>query len=87
MSVYVTYHPKSIILTFNPTATIDDVWLIFKLCLPPSALSAYSCSFEAGLCIWVQGAEDELDWLSTSGPTETPNTGPAGDHTTGKGPN
>ncbi|KAK5602804.1 hypothetical protein CRENBAI_025076 [Crenichthys baileyi] len=38
-----------------------------------------------GLCVWIQGAEDELDWRSGSGPTETPNTGPAGDHTTGTG--
>uniref|UniRef100_A0A3Q3W735 MAM domain-containing protein n=1 Tax=Mola mola TaxID=94237 RepID=A0A3Q3W735_MOLML len=48
-------------------------------------LSACGCSFEDGLCVWVQGAEDRLDWLSNSGPTGTPNTGPAGDHTTGKG--
>lgn len=52
---------------------------------PSSALSAFDCSFEDGLCSWVQGGEDELDWLSRSGPTEAPNTGPAGDHTTGKG--
>lgn len=50
-----------------------------------SALSACGCSFEDGLCVWVQGAQDDLSWLSRSGPTETPNTGPAGDHTTGKG--
>lgn len=50
-----------------------------------AALSACGCSFEDGLCVWVQGAEDKLDWLSRSGPTESPNTGPAGDHTTGKG--
>lgn len=35
--------------------------------------------------MWVQGAEDKLDWLSMSGSTDTPNTGPAGDHTTGEG--
>ncbi|AWP03839.1 putative apical endosomal glycoprotein-like [Scophthalmus maximus] len=65
---------------------VDDIsFLNCEKSYRPPALSAYSCSFEAGLCIWVQGAEDELDWLSTSGPTETPNTGPAGDHTTGKG--
>lgn len=56
-----------------------------ELLFASSALSASDCSFEDGLCVWVQGAEDELDWLSRSGPTETPNTGPAGDHTTGKG--
>lgn len=56
-----------------------------KIVFHSSALSACGCSFEDSLCVWVQGAADELDWLSRSGPTETPNTGPAGDHTTGKG--
>lgn len=56
-----------------------------EVLFPSSALSACGCSFEDGLCVWVQGAEERLDWLSRSGPTETPNTGPAGDHTTGKG--
>lgn len=65
---------------------VDDI--SFQNCeksFRPPALSAYDCSFEDGLCVWVQGAEDQLDWLSMSGPTDTPNTGPAGDHTTGKG--
>lgn len=57
----------------------------FTLLFASSALSTHSCSFEDGLCAWVQGAEDQLDWISKSGPTETPNTGPAVDHTTGKG--
>lgn len=57
----------------------------FEVLFPSSALPACGCSFEDGLCVWVQGAEERLDWLSRSGPTETPNTGPAGDHTTGKG--
>ncbi|KAI3374795.1 hypothetical protein L3Q82_021349, partial [Scortum barcoo] len=65
---------------------VDDIsFLNCEKSYQPPALSAYSCTFEDGLCVWVQGAEDELDWLSWSGPTETPNTGPAGDHTTGKG--
>lgn len=58
----------------------------FILLFASSALQTYDCSFEDGLCSWVQGAEDGLDWISGSGPTDTPNTGPAGDHTTGKGP-
>ncbi|XP_039670520.1 MAM and LDL-receptor class A domain-containing protein 1 [Perca fluviatilis] len=65
---------------------VDDIsFLNCEKSYQPPALSAWGCSFEDGLCVWVQGAEDELDWLSRSGPTETPNTGPAGDHTTGKG--
>ncbi|XP_034558606.1 MAM and LDL-receptor class A domain-containing protein 2 [Notolabrus celidotus] len=65
---------------------VDDIsFLNCEKSYQPPALSACGCSFEDSLCSWVQGAEDELDWLSRSGPTETPNTGPAGDHTTGKG--
>ncbi|KAM6919231.1 apical endosomal glycoprotein [Xenentodon cancila] len=65
---------------------LDDIsFLNCETSYRPSALSSFGCTFEDGLCVWVQGAEDELDWLSGSGPTETPNTGPAGDHTTGKG--
>ncbi|CAJ1072730.1 MAM and LDL-receptor class A domain-containing protein 2 [Xyrichtys novacula] len=65
---------------------VDDIsFLNCEKSYQPPALSACGCSFEDGLCDWVQGAADELDWLGRSGPTETPNTGPAGDHTTGKG--
>ncbi|KAF7222228.1 MAM and LDL-receptor class A domain-containing protein 1-like [Nothobranchius furzeri] len=65
---------------------VDDVsFLNCEQSYQPPDLSFFSCTFEDGLCAWVQGAEEELDWLSGSGPTETSNTGPAGDHTTGKG--
>ncbi|KAM7379552.1 hypothetical protein PAMP_005098 [Pampus punctatissimus] len=65
---------------------VDDIsFLNCEKSFQPPALSVYSCSFEDGPCVWVQGAEDELDWLSRSGPTDTPNTGPAGDHTSSKG--
>ncbi|XP_076003138.1 apical endosomal glycoprotein [Genypterus blacodes] len=65
---------------------VDDIsFLNCEKSFQPPAPSAYSCSFEDGLCLWLQGAEDELDWQLKSGPTETPNTGPAGDHTTGSG--
>uniref|UniRef100_A0A8C6TCS7 MAM domain-containing protein n=1 Tax=Neogobius melanostomus TaxID=47308 RepID=A0A8C6TCS7_9GOBI len=49
------------------------------------AWSSIGCSFEDGLCSWLQGAEDNLDWTLGSGSTGTPNTGPTGDHTTGNG--
>ncbi|KAM8850746.1 MAM and LDL-receptor class A domain-containing protein 1 isoform 2-T2 [Spinachia spinachia] len=68
------------------SVAVDDISFInCETSHRPPALAACGCSFEHGLCVWVQGAEDELDWLSNSGATETPNTGPAGDHTTGKG--
>ncbi|XP_014854147.1 PREDICTED: MAM and LDL-receptor class A domain-containing protein 2-like [Poecilia mexicana] len=65
---------------------VDDISFInCETTYEPPALSSYGCTFEDGLCVWVQGAEDELDWSSGSGPTETPNTGPTADHTTGTG--
>ncbi|XP_075339459.1 MAM and LDL-receptor class A domain-containing protein 1 [Odontesthes bonariensis] len=72
--------------TGDHVVAVDDIsFLNCERSYQPPALPSFSCTFEDGLCVWVQGAEDELDWLSRSGPTETPNTGPAGDHTTGKG--
>ncbi|RVE62060.1 hypothetical protein OJAV_G00176900 [Oryzias javanicus] len=65
---------------------VDDIsFLNCEQTYQPAAVSASSCTFDDGMCGWTQGAEDELDWLSESGPTETPDSGPAGDHTTGKG--
>ncbi|XP_069014100.1 apical endosomal glycoprotein [Embiotoca jacksoni] len=72
--------------TQGAVVAVDDIsFLNCEKSYKPPALSSLGCSFEDGLCSWVQGAKDELDWLNRSGPTETPNTGPAGDHTTSKG--
>lgn len=49
------------------------------------ALSTAGCSFEEHLCRWIQGSTEDFLWLRKSGPTETVNTGPAGDHTSGTG--
>nr|XP_020490862.1 MAM and LDL-receptor class A domain-containing protein 1-like isoform X1 [Labrus bergylta] len=68
------------------SVAVDDISFVnCEESYQPPALSTNGCSFEHGLCGWFQGADDELDWLSNSGPTETPNTGPAGDHTNGEG--
>ncbi|KAL6103987.1 uncharacterized protein ACO6RY_13812 [Pungitius sinensis] len=78
--------PYQVRFSARSAVAVDDVSFVnCETSYRPPALSACDCTFEDGLCVWVQGAEDELDWLSNSGPTETPNTGPAGDHTTGKG--
>lgn len=50
-----------------------------------AALSTAGCSFEEDLCGWVQGSTVDFHWLRKSGPSETLNTGPAGDHTSGAG--
>ncbi|KAG7228996.1 hypothetical protein INR49_013229 [Caranx melampygus] len=73
-------------ITGDRIFAVDDIsFLNCEKSYEPPALPANDCFFEDGLCVWVQGAEDELDWISMSGPTQTLNTGPAGDHTSGKG--
>ncbi|XP_067219288.1 MAM and LDL-receptor class A domain-containing protein 1 isoform X1 [Chanodichthys erythropterus] len=72
--------------TSSQTTALDDV--SFHNCekdYQPPDFSLATCSFEKDLCGWIQGAAEDLDWERWSGPTETPNTGPSGDHTSGKG--
>ncbi|KAK3546332.1 hypothetical protein QTP70_025671, partial [Hemibagrus guttatus] len=67
-------------------ASLDDVsFLNCETSYQPPALSTVGCSFEEDLCRWVHGSTGEFHWLRKSGPTETVNTGPAGDHTSGTG--
>ncbi|KAA0719308.1 LDL-receptor class A domain-containing protein 1 Skeletal organic matrix MAM and [Triplophysa tibetana] len=48
-------------------------------------LSLATCSFEKDLCGWFQGAAEDLDWQRWNETTESKNTGPSGDHTSGNG--
>lgn len=41
-----------------------------------------SCTFENGLCNWVQDQTDNFDWTRQKGRTSSSNTGPSFDHTT-----
>ncbi|MCJ8731789.1 hypothetical protein PDJAM_G00203590 [Pangasius djambal] len=67
-------------------ASLDDIsFLNCETSYQPPALSTAGCSFEEDLCRWVQGSTGDFYWLRKSGPTETVNTGPAGDHTSGTG--
>lgn len=43
------------------------------------------CNFEIDLCGMTQDSIDDLDYLLHRGGTPSRDTGPAGDHTTGKG--
>lgn len=46
---------------------------------------ALDCSFTGGdFCGFFQSRTDNFDWTLTNQPTASSNTGPAGDHTTGK---
>ncbi|XP_037401783.1 MAM and LDL-receptor class A domain-containing protein 1 isoform X2 [Pygocentrus nattereri] len=65
---------------------LDDIsFLNCETSYQPPAVSAAGCSFEKDLCGWVQGSAEDLHWIRKSGPTETANTGPAGDHTSSQG--
>ena len=44
-----------------------------------------TCTFESGLCGWVQDTTDTLNWTVDSGGTSSTGTGPSFDHTTGAG--
>ena len=52
-----------------------------------SSLVSASCNFDSGrLCDgWQQSSSDVFDWTLNTGPTETSDTGPDSDHTSGKG--
>nr|XP_014429313.2 IgGFc-binding protein-like [Pelodiscus sinensis] len=51
----------------------------------PPVHCSMSCSFDHGFCDWTQSISDTLDWKRHRGPTDSPNTGPSYDHTTGDG--
>ncbi|KAL3835897.1 hypothetical protein ACJMK2_021358 [Sinanodonta woodiana] len=42
------------------------------------------CTFDDGLCSWVQGQTDDFDWKRQSGPAATNYTGPQSGHSNGK---
>lgn len=42
--------------------------------------TAATCSFDAGLCGWLQSTSDNIDWRTGMGSTPSRNTGPHADH-------
>ena len=57
--------------------------MIFNMVVTVS-VSPLDCDFEVNECTWLQSDTDISDWIRYFGNTQTPNTGPNGDHTTGK---
>ena len=49
--------------------------------------SAVGCNFDKSKCGFVQDNSDNFNWTRRMGSTPSSNTGPSGDHTTGKGIN
>lgn len=43
------------------------------------------CDFQEGFCQWFQLIDDEFHWTRNKGKTNSTNTGPNVDHTTGTG--
>ncbi|KAI4891478.1 hypothetical protein NFI96_023830, partial [Prochilodus magdalenae] len=83
-SSQITLHSTS--KSVFPTVALDDItFLNCETSYQPPALAIAGCSFEKDLCGWVQGSTEDLHWIRKSGPTETVNTGPAGDHTSSQG--
>ncbi|MCB9168835.1 MAG: hypothetical protein H6597_03415 [Flavobacteriales bacterium] len=58
-----------------------------NFCVGASCIGTFPWTedFESGTGQWIQGAEDDMDWTLLSGSTQSSNTGPSGDHTTGSG--
>eukprot|EP00057_Strongylocentrotus_purpuratus_P018004 XP_011672478.1 PREDICTED: MAM and LDL-receptor class A domain-containing protein 1-like [Strongylocentrotus purpuratus] len=72
-----------------PAYTIALDGISYLNCLGDSSVSPdISCTFEDGLCGYIQGLspdEDDFDWIRTKGETSSDSTGPRFDHTTGSG--
>ena len=43
----------------------------------------HNCDFEVDNCFWIQDANDDFDWVRSSGATDSAGTGPGADHTKG----
>ncbi|XP_028831423.1 MAM and LDL-receptor class A domain-containing protein 1 [Denticeps clupeoides] len=70
----------------TPTVALDDVTFVnCETSYQPPDLPLLGCSFEEDLCGWTLDASGDLDWQRESGPTGSANTGPTGDHTSGRG--
>ncbi|MCB9183508.1 MAG: hypothetical protein H6591_06280 [Flavobacteriales bacterium] len=70
--------PYGSVSSFASVGTAD-------FCIGGCQTLPYSESFTSGTGLWVQGADDDMDWTLRSGSTPTANTGPSADHTTGTG--
>ncbi|XP_070531537.1 MAM and LDL-receptor class A domain-containing protein 1-like [Ptychodera flava] len=47
--------------------------------------SPHFCDFDTDMCSYVEDVNDHFDWTRHTGATESGDTGPSGDHTTGSG--
>ena len=72
------------ISNYNDKIALDDI--SFTDCNPTDHLLPLKCDFEVGLCGWSSDlTESEFTWIRNNGSTDSAQTGPPGDHTSGKG--
>lgn len=62
---------------------IVETAFLSTTCLAAQTVCNMSCTFDADFCEWEQAINDNFDWIRNKGPTQSPNTGPPHDHTTG----
>lgn len=88
-NVLFTLHPQinlddySYFSSWTDDVAIDDI--SFENCAENRTRHILECDFEIDLCSWQTGGLADFNWTRGSGQTTTYETGPPGDHTTGKG--
>ena len=79
--------------SYTGDIAIDDVTILNTNCLvlpsaaapptvPPTPPMPVNCTFETGICNWVNLQGDKFDWTRHRGSTFSSDTGPRHDHTT-----
>ena len=87
---YLPIYSYSNIVQLNFESDKETEFSGFKLswrAKPIRRITEFNCDFDEGICPgWRQGKNgdtDQFDWDLKSGPTQTKDTGPQNDHTTG----
>ncbi len=69
--------------SWTDDVAIDDIF--FSGCNEDRSRHILDCDFESGFCAWETNGLADFSWTRQSAQTSSLNTGPPGDHTTGKG--
>lgn len=69
--------------SWTDDVAIDDI--SFNQCSDGRSRHVLDCDFESDLCSWQTDGLADFSWTRQSSQTTTINTGPPGDHTTGRG--
>ena len=83
---YLTFKLEPNLVVFGAwtdDVAIDDI--SFSQCSENRSRNILDCDFESGFCSWETAGLADFNWTRQSAQTSSLNTGPPGDHTTGKG--